>query len=152
MFTRSIPAVTPDGLKFAASVCMAAASQKGPYPNPAGFGINLFNDDNGQVVRLSPTDNPLSRGALAVCRQFGGGEKSAALMMRISGFMRLLEDKRMKPFIRGDGSPIDIRQEVLEVPAVQKMSAKTGFNAKEFFRKVHAKVAAHDREHGEPVS
>ena len=154
MFGRFVPAVSPDELKFAAGVCMAAALQKAPYPNPTEFGFKVFDNDIGEVVRVSPTDNPLSRGMLAVCQQFDDGANAVALMMRIAGFMRLIKDERMRPYIRGDGSPrdgdmMDIRDEVLEVAAIANMSSKTGFNAKDFFRMVRARVVAHDREHQE---
>ncbi|WP_414462464.1 hypothetical protein [Hyphomicrobium sp. DY-1] len=76
---RLVPAVDPAEFKFALGVCMAAASQKGPYTNPELYGFS----DGEQRYQL--TDNAMSRGSLAVIEQFKDREKSMSLMMRISG-------------------------------------------------------------------
>ncbi|SDP40105.1 hypothetical protein SAMN04488061_2861 [Filomicrobium insigne] len=134
---RLIPPVAPDEFKFAFMVAMAASAKKGPYVNPSNYGVNFRNDDTGEIVRYSPTDNALSRAALAVREQFEDSPKCASIMMRIHGMMDLIDDDRMKPYVRsGVNAPMEVRQEVLEVAAECEMSAVRGFDTHRFFSEV----------------
>jgi hypothetical protein len=140
MRKEMIAPVSPEEFKFAVGVCTAAAAMKGPYTNPKQFGFSILDDKNGAVTEYRLTDIAMARGILAVREQFEDDDKCIALMMRINGFMRLLDDQRMKTFVRGSGEPIEIREEVFEVAAVEKMSHRGGFSAQKFFRKVEALV------------
>ncbi|WP_414462468.1 hypothetical protein [Hyphomicrobium sp. DY-1] len=48
----------------------------------------------------------------------------------------------MKPYVRGDGDPMEIREEILDIAATQEMSASKGFNARKFFRRA-GKIIRH---------
>lgn len=136
-----ISPVAPDEFKFAFAVGMAAAAKKGPYRNPALYGLNIQDDETGQVTRYSPTDNGFSRAALAIKEQFDDSEKCFSIMMRTSGLMDLIDDERMKPYIRAttDGE-MEIREEVLEVAAEAKFSSRHGFDSARFFRKLEVRL------------
>ena len=139
MLDRPIPTVAIDELKFAAGVCFAAASQRGPYPNPTQYGLEIVDDESGNVNRLCPTDNPLSRGILAVREQFDR-EKAVALMMRINGLMYLVDDSRMKPYIREVDGAQQMAEVLLEIAAIEPMAGLDGFNADAFFESVGARL------------
>lgn len=143
MAKRTILPVSPDEFKFAFAVGMAAAAKKGPYRNPALHGFELRDDETGEVTRYSATDNGLARATFAVLDQFDDREKCVAIMMRINGMMDLIDDERMKPYIRpAEGNDMEVRDEVLEVAAEAKMSSKRGFNPTQFFRKVEQRINA----------
>lgn len=40
----------------------------------------------------------------------------------------------MKPYVRGSGDPMEIREEIFDIAATQEMSARKGFTARKFFR------------------
>ena len=139
---QTIEPVTPDELKFALGVCMAASAKKAPYVNPELYGMSLRDEETGKVHRLSLTDNAMARGALAVRAQFDNHDKCLALMLRISTVMRLLDDERMRPYVRGVGEPLEIREEVLDVAAVEELAFGEDFDAGSFFRNVEQRVNA----------
>lgn len=142
MSQRTIEAVAPDEFKYAMGVCMAAASMKGPYRNPENYSMGLHDEATGEVLDIRLVDNPMARGALAVRAQFDDSEKCVAIMLRISGVMDLIKDKRMQPYVRGDGDPLEIREEVLDVAAAEEMSAESGFDRELFFRNLSARIDA----------
>lgn len=142
---RTIPPVAADEFKFAFGVCMAAAGKKGPYLNPAALpGFEMLDEKTGEVARYVPTDNGLARATLAVAAQFDDCDKTAAIMMRITAMMQLIDDERMQPYVRntGNANEMEVREEVLTVTAEEKISGRSGFNAARFFKKIDQLVKA----------
>ena len=141
---RMIPRVSAEELKFAMAVACAAAALRGPYPTPSGNELTMVDDATGDETTYRFADPAVARAGYAVIEQFKEEpRKGVALLLRWSELTRLIDDRRMQPFIRkvSDGSGgVDLREEAIEVAAELPLDGHKGFNAREFFRKLKARV------------
>ena len=129
--------VTPDELQYAISVGSAAAAGKIPKSGVGGMGVDILDDETGETNRYELTDIPANRMAIAVRDQFSR-EKFPAVMMRSWALGPLLDDERMKPYIRqeSDDGSFEMHEVVLEVAAVMPLNPEGEFNRNTFFKRV----------------
>jgi hypothetical protein len=131
-------------LKFAVGVACAAAALRGPYPTPSENELTVEDDDTGEETAYCFADSAGARAGLAVMEQFNEEPgKGIALLMRWSELTRLINDTRMRPYMRRapDGSgAVDLRPEAIEVAAELPLGEHGRFDAHDYFRKLKARV------------
>jgi hypothetical protein len=141
-----IPRVNAEELKFAMGVACAALAMKGPYPTPSVQHFTMQDDDTGDVMTYRFANQAVARGGFAVMQQFEQEpSKGVALLMRWSELTRLIQDPRMRPYMReaSDGSgAVDLRPEVLEVAAELSLNGDKGFDEHTFFRTLDVRVTS----------
>jgi hypothetical protein len=70
-----------------------------------GQGLEIVDEETGQVQTIHFADNAVNRFGVAIAREFDNmGSKFLSLMTRIGALMRLLEDDRANPMSNWKGN------------------------------------------------
>jgi hypothetical protein len=137
---RHVVQVRPEELTFALGVSGAAASGRTPQSGVGHLGINL--DEGDGLQRLSLTDTPMNRGAVAIRKQFDS-ELFHPIMHRLWALGRMTKDGRAQEFVRSaedDPDMMEIHQAMIDVAASMTLNKDGNFNAQKFFRRVAARA------------
>jgi len=133
--------VDPEELQFALQLGNAAGTYQMPTDNPEAKGIDLLDEESGEIQEIRFKDNPINRFGGAIAKEFGEDEsKFYSIMNRIAALMRLLaDDERVKPYLKTD--PTDsahtmINNALIEVMAKVPISDDGEFDRDAFFRDV----------------
>lgn len=126
--------VEPKELMFALSVGHAAATLKMPVENPELMGVNLRDEQSGQVMRISLTDRPMNRAMLALREQFKG-DKFVNIGMRRWALARIMEHKAVQEWIRkGPDGFMEVADSLVYAAARGSLSKRFRFNVREIVR------------------
>ncbi len=126
--------VQPDELLYALKVGNAAALNQMPLSHLPGQGLELVDEDTGQVQTVRFADNAVNRFGAAIAREFDNmGSKFFSLMTRIGALMRLLEDERAKPYVQSEGEYTRIRNAMIEAMASFPISSDGFMDVDRFF-------------------
>jgi hypothetical protein len=126
--------VEPDELLYALKVGNAAALNQMPLDHTPGDGLEIVDEETGQVRTVKFTDNAVNRFGVAIAREFDNmGSKFFSLMTRIGALMRLLEDERAKPFVEMEGEFTKIRNALIETMASFPISPEGFMDLDRFF-------------------
>jgi len=127
--------VEPEELLYALKVGNAAALNQMPLDHTPGDGLEIVDEETGQVQTVKFTDNAVNRFGVAIAREFDNmGSKFFSLMTRIGALMRLLEDERAKPFVELEGEFTKIRNALIETMASFPISPEGFMDVDGFFR------------------
>lgn len=131
---RSFHKVEPEEIVFAMLAGDAAAKLKTPVENPSLYGINLVDEKNGKVSRLTFTDNPFNRAMLAV-KDHSKGDQFISIMMRILSLHEILENDKLKEWVRisDDGSE-EIADALIYAAAKAPLSLRKKFRIRDILR------------------
>lgn len=82
--------VDPEELQFALQLGSAAETYQMPIENPETKGIDLFDEESGEIQQIRFKDNPMNRFGGAIVKEFGQDEsKFYSIMNRIAALLRL---------------------------------------------------------------
>ncbi|MBC2744920.1 MAG: hypothetical protein HGJ93_18320 [Desulfosarcina sp.] len=126
--------VEPDELLYALKVGNAAALNQMPLKHTPGQGLEIVDEETGQVQTVHFADNAVNRFGVAIAREFDNmGSKFFSLMTRIGALMRLLEDDRAKPYVELEGGFTKIRNAMIEAMASYPISPEGFLDIDQFF-------------------
>ena len=126
--------VEPDELLYALKVGNAAALNQMPLKHTPGQGLEIVDEETGQIQTVHFADNAVDRFGVAIAREFDNmGSKFFSLMTRIGALMRLLEDDRAKPYVQMEGEFTKIRNAMIETMASFPISPDGFLDADRFF-------------------
>jgi hypothetical protein len=126
--------VEPDELLYALKVGNAAALNQMPLKHTPGQGLEIVDEETGQVQTVHFADNAVNRFGVAIAREFDNmGSKFFSLMTRIGALMRILEDDRAKPYVELEGEFTKIRNAMIETMASFPISPEGFLDADQFF-------------------
>lgn len=126
--------VEPDELLYALKVGNAAALNQMPLEHIPGQGLEIVDEETGQVQTIYFADNAVNRFGVAIAREFDNmGSKFFSLMTRIGALMRLLEDERAKPYVEPEGEFTKIRNAMIEAMAAFPISPEGFIDVDRFF-------------------
>ena len=133
--------VDPEELQFALQLGNAAGTHQMPIDNPETKGIDLFEEESGEIQEIRFKDNPINRFGGAIAEEFGEDEsKFYSIMNRIAALMRLLaDDERVKPYLKTDPTDSEhtmINNTLIEVMAKFPISDDGELDKDAFFREV----------------
>ena len=133
--------VDPEELQFALQLGNAAGTHQMPVENPETKGIELFDEESGEIQKIRFKDNPINRFGGAIAKEFGEDEsKFYSIMNRIAALMRLLsDDERVKPYLKTDptdGENTMINNTLIEVMAKFPISDDGELDSDAFFKAV----------------
>jgi hypothetical protein len=131
--------VEPDELLYALKVGNAAALNQMPLKHTPGQGLEILDEDTGQVQTIHFADNAVNRFGVAIAHEFDNmGSKFFSLMTRIGALMRLLEDDRAKPYVELEGEFTKIRNAMIEAMASFPISPEGFLDVDQFFNLLKA--------------
>jgi hypothetical protein len=126
--------VEPDELLYALKVGNAAALNQMPLKHTPGQGLEILDEETGQIQTVHFADNAVNRFGVAIAREFDNmGSKFFSLMTRIGALMRLLEHDRAKPYVELEGEFTKIRNAMIETMASFPISPEGFVDADKFF-------------------
>lgn len=126
--------VEPDELLYALKVGNAAALNQMPLKHTPGQGLEIVDEETGQVQTVHFADNAVNRFGVAIAREFDNmGSKFFSLMTRIGALMRLIEDDRARPYVELDGEFTKIRNAMIETMASFPISPEGFLDVDQFF-------------------
>jgi len=126
--------VEPDELLYALKVGNAAALNQMPLKHTPGQGLELMDEETGQVQTVHFADNAVNRFGVAIAREFDNmGSKFFSLMTRIGALMRLIEDDRAKPYVELEGEYTKIRNAMIETMASFPITPDGFLDVDQFF-------------------
>jgi hypothetical protein len=126
--------VEPDELLYALKVGNAAALNQMPLRHTPGQGLDVVDEETGQVQTVHFEDSAVNRFGVAIAREFDNmGSKFFSLMTRIGALMRLLEDDRAKPYVELEGEFTKIRNAMIETMASFPISPEGFLDVDQFF-------------------
>lgn len=126
--------VEPDELLYALKVGNAAALNQMPLKHTPGQGLEIVDEETGQVQTVHFADNAVNRFGVAIAREFDNmGSKFFSLMTRIGALMRLLEHDRAKPYVELEGEFTKIRNAMIETMASFPISPEGTVDVDKFF-------------------
>lgn len=126
--------VEPDELLYALKVGNAAALNQMPLKHTPGAGLEVVDEETGQIQTIHFADHAVNRFGVAIAREFDNmGSKFFSLMTRIGALMRLLEDERAKPYVKLEGEFTRIRNAMIETMASFPISPEGFLDADLFF-------------------
>jgi hypothetical protein len=126
--------VEPDELLYALKVGNAAALNQMPLKHTPGQGLEIVDEETGQIQTVHFADNAVNRFGVAIAREFDNmGSKFFSLMTRIGALMRLLEDDRARPYVQMEGEFTKIRNAMIETMASFPISPDGFLDADQFF-------------------
>jgi len=126
--------VEPDELLYALKVGNAAALNQMPLKHTPGRGLEIMDEETGQVQTIHFADNAVNRFGVAIAREFDNmGSKFFSLMTRIGALMRILEDDRAKPYVELEGEFTKIRNAMIEAMAAYPISPEGFLDVDQFF-------------------
>lgn len=126
--------VQPDELLYALKVGNAAALNQMPLKHTPGQGLEIVDEETGQVQTVHFDDNAVNRFGVAIAQEFDNmGSKFFSLMTRIGALMRLLEDDRARPYVEADGEFTKIRNAMIEEMASYPISPEGFLDVDRFF-------------------
>ncbi len=133
--------VDAEELQFALQLGNAAGTHKMPIDNPETKGIDLFDEESGEIQEIRFIDNPINRFGGAIAKEFGEDEsKFYSIMNRIAALMRLFsDDERVKPYLKEDPDDSEhtmINNALIEVMAKFPISEDGEFDKDTFFSEV----------------
>jgi hypothetical protein len=133
--------VDPEELQFALQLGNAAGTYQMPIENPETKGIDLFDEESGEIQEIRFKDNPMNRFGGAIAKEFGQDEsKFYSIMNRIAALMRLMsDDERVKPYLKTDPTYSEdtmINNVLIEVVAKFPISDDGELDKDAFFREV----------------
>lgn len=136
--------VEPDELLYALKVGNAAALNQMPLKHTPGEGLEIVDEETGQVQTVHFADNAVNRFGVAIAREFDNmGSKFFSLMTRIGALMRLLEDDRAQPYVELEGDFTKIRNAMIEAMASFPISQEGFVDVDQFFN--HLKRSRKDK-------
>ncbi len=127
--------VEPEELMFALALGDAAATLKTPVENPGLKGVNLVDEQSGQLTRISFADRPLNRAMLAVREHFKD-DKFMSVMLRLFALFEISKHKAVQEWVRETpkGEGIEIADALVYAAARASLSKKLKLNAREMVR------------------
>ncbi|BBO82620.1 hypothetical protein [Desulfosarcina ovata] len=129
--------VEPDELLYALKVGNAAALNQMPLAHTPGEGLEIVDEETGQVQTVHFADNAVNRFGVAIAREFDNlGSKFFSLMTRIGALMRLLEDERARPYVQLEGEFTKIRNAMIETMASFPITPEGFLDADQFFNQL----------------
>lgn len=139
--------VEPEELMFALALGDAAATLKAPVENPSLQGINFVDEKTAQVMRLSLTDRPINRAALAVRDHFKG-DKFVSIMMRLFALFDVVEHKLVQRWVRKsqDRRGHEIAESLVHAAAIAPLTTRRKFKVSDLVRLAKEYDDAHDFE------
>ena len=136
--------VEPDELLYALKVGNAAALNQMPMAHTPGQGLEVVDEDTGNIQTIRFVDNAVNRFGVAIAREFDNmGSKFFSLMTRIGALMRLLEDERAKPYVQLEGEFTKIRNTMIETMASFPISPEGFFDVDQFFSQLNRTAENH---------
>lgn len=143
--------VDPEELQFALQLGNFAATYRMPTDNPETKGIDLLDEETGEIEELRFKDNPINRFGGAIAQEFGQDEsKFYSIMNRITALMRLLsDDDRVKPYLKAhpeDSEHTMINNALIEVMAKFPISENGEIDKDVFFREVEDLIKSGKKE------
>jgi hypothetical protein len=126
--------VEPDELLYALKVGNAAALNQMPMTHTPDQGLEIVDEDTGDIQTIRFVDNAVNRFGVAIAHEFDNmGSKFLSLMTRIGALMRLLEDERATPYVELEGEFTRIRNTMIETMASFPISPEGFFDVDQFF-------------------
>lgn len=126
--------VEPDELLYALKVGNAAALNQMPLAHTPGKGLEIVDEETGQIQTVHFADSAVNRFGVAIAREFDNlGSKFFSLMTRIGALMRLIEDERAKPYVQLEGEFTKIRNAMIETMASFPITPDGFVDADQFF-------------------
>jgi len=126
--------VEPDELLYALKVGNAAALNQMPLKHTPGEGLEIVDEETGNIQTVHFADNAVNRFGVAIAHEFDNmGSKFFSLMTRIGALMRLLEDDRAKPYVQLEGEFTKIRNAMIETMASFPISPEGFLDLDRFF-------------------
>ena len=126
--------VEPDELLYALKVGNAAALNQMPLKHTPGQGLEIVDEETGQIQTVHFADNAVNRFGVAIAREFDNmGSKFFSLMTHIGALMRILEDDRAKPYVELEGEYTKIRNAMIETMASFPISPEGFLDVDQFF-------------------
>jgi hypothetical protein len=126
--------VEPDELLYALKVGNAAALNQMPLKHTPGQGLEIVDEETGQIQTVHFADHAVNRFGVAIAREFDNmGSKFFSLMTRIGALMRLLEHDRAKPYVELEGEFTKIRNAMIETMASFPISPEGFVDVDKFF-------------------
>ena len=94
---------------FAFSIAIEAAHRSMPVKNPEQFSLNILDDKDKNITKISLTDNPLNRAGIVVIEHFGDDLfQFHNFMMRFMAIINLFDKKAAKDWIKNDPEDPDL--------------------------------------------
>ena len=141
--------VEPDELLYALKVGNAAALNQMPLKHTPGQGLEIMDEETGQVQTVHFADNAVNRFGVAIAREFDNmGSKFFSLMTRIGALMRLLEHDRAKPYVQLEGEFTKIRNAMIETMASFPISPEGFVDVDKFFNHLESARKSRPRQTG----
>jgi hypothetical protein len=91
---ENIKPIDPERFQFAFRVCDAAVAMKSPY-DPRQFGIDTDCDDDS-AKRISFADEPMTRGLLAVQKEFPDPTEFRSMSFRLLTFGEIMRHPKLR--------------------------------------------------------
>ena len=146
--------IDKDQFSFAFDLAMRAGHLSMPVENPEQYGVNLVDDDSGEVTGLRFTDNPMNRAIFAVKQHFGDDHQQLLnFTMRFFALMDIFRKNAVAEWIKDDlDNPRAkaIHPAVIYAAAEVKLNKKGDFPLKKFLARVkeiaHTQIEDEDSE------
>lgn len=115
--------VDPEELQFALQLGNAAGTGQMPVDNPETKGIDIIEEESGEIQEIRFKDNPINRFGGAIAKEFGEDEsKYYSVMNRITALLRLLsDDDRVTPYLKED--PDDSEHTMINNALIEVMAS-----------------------------
>ncbi|GAB6905868.1 hypothetical protein DESC_590130 [Desulfosarcina cetonica] len=131
--------VEPEELLYALKVGNAAALNQMPLTHTPGKGLEIVDEETGQIQTVHFADSAVNRFGVAIAQEFDNlGSKFFSLMTRIGALMRLIEDERAKPYVQLEGDFTKIRNAMIETMASFPITPEGFVDADQFFNQLAA--------------
>ena len=139
MLKRNLP-IDPDELMYAFQIGNAAGSQQMPIENVENRGLNIFDEETGDINEIRLSDNPINRFGSAIAQEYGGDEsKFHSIMNRLMALMRIISNKeKVEKYLKPhpDDEYIMVNNVLVEVMADFPMTGNGEIDEDQFFIKV----------------
>ncbi|MGO8945163.1 MAG: hypothetical protein ACLQJ7_16000 [Syntrophobacteraceae bacterium] len=129
--------VKEDEFLFYSHLAISAGQLQTQVTSPTEYGVNLLEEEEGRISRISFTDNPYNRVMVALIENLGEEErqeKMPAISTRIFALMNLLNQGKLKQWTKpcADDGSILLSETVFRAAARATVDINLKFVWKEF--------------------